>query len=218
MCLSITCNNTSNFETFDRNPSLEVRSVFFDILKAFNKVWHEGLLYKLKSMSISGQIYNLLENYLSSRFQRVFLNGQTSSLRPIFVGGHQGSILGPLLFLININDLKNELKLNSLPMTHLFLLLLRIRMKVLMFSTNLQSFSTWVYNWKMLFNSDSSKLAQEVLFFIKKKIQVHLTISLNNVHIERVSYHKHLGILLDEKLNFKQQIDNAISKVNKVFR
>ena len=91
-------------------------------------------------------------------------------------------------------------------------------MKVLMFSTNLQSFSTWVYNWKMLFNSDSSKLAQEVLFFIKKKIQVHLTISLNNVQVERVSYHKHLGILLDEKLNFKQQIDNAISKVNKIFR
>ena len=169
-------------------------------------------------MSISGEIYNLLENYLSSRFQRVFLNGQTSSLRPIFVGGHQGSILGPLLFFININDLKNELKLNSLPMTHLFLLLLRIRMKVLMFSTNLQSFSTWVYNWKMLFNSDSSKLAQEVVFFIKKKIQLHLTISLNNVQVERVSSHKHLGILLDEKLNFKQQIDNAISKVNKVFR
>ena len=168
-------------------------------------------------MSISGEIYNLLENYLSSRFQRVFLNGQTSSLRPILVGGRQGSILGPLLFLININDLNNELKLNSLLMTHLFLLLLRIRMKVLMFSTNLQSFSTWVYNWKMLFNSDSSKLAQEVVFFIKKKIQLHLTISLNNVQVERVSYHKHLGILLDEKLNFKQQIDNAISKVNKVF-
>ena len=67
----------------------------------------------------------------------------------------------------------------------------------------------------MLFNPDSSKPAQEVLFSRKNKIQVHPTISLNNVRVERVSYQKHLVILLDEKLNFKQHIDSAISKVNK---
>ena len=63
------------FEAFDCNPSLEVRSVFLDISKAFDKVWHKGLLYKLKSMGISGKLYNLLENYLSERSQRVLLNG-----------------------------------------------------------------------------------------------------------------------------------------------
>ena len=67
------------FEAFDCNPSLEVRSVFLDISKAFDKVWHEGMLYKLKSMGISGELYYLLENYLSNRFQRVLLNGQASS-------------------------------------------------------------------------------------------------------------------------------------------
>ena len=67
------------FEAFDCNPSLEVRSVFLDISKAFDVVWHEGLLYKLKSMSFSEELYNILENYLSGRFQRVVLNGQTSS-------------------------------------------------------------------------------------------------------------------------------------------
>ena len=56
------------FETFDCNPSLEVRSVFLDISKALDKVWHEGLLYKLKSMGFSGERYNILENYLSGRF------------------------------------------------------------------------------------------------------------------------------------------------------
>ena len=67
------------FETFDCNPPLEVRSVFLDMSKAFDKVWHPGLLYKLDSVGISEELYNLLENYLSGRFQRVVLNGQTSS-------------------------------------------------------------------------------------------------------------------------------------------
>ena len=71
------------FEAFDCNPSLEVRSVFLDMSKAFDKVLHEGLLYKLKSMGNSGELYNLLENYLSDRFQRVLLNGQASSWRPV---------------------------------------------------------------------------------------------------------------------------------------
>ena len=82
-------------------------------------------------------------------------------------------------------------------------------------NNDLQSISTWGYNWKMLFNPDSSKPAQEMLFSRKKKIQVYRTISLNNVQVERVAYQKHPGILLDEKLNFKRHIDSAISKVNK---
>ena len=64
-------------------------------------------------MGISGELYNLLENYLSGRLQRVILNGQTSSWRHILAGVSQGPILGPLLFLIYINDLPNELKSNA---------------------------------------------------------------------------------------------------------
>ena len=59
------------FEAFNCNPSLKVRSVFQDIFTGFDKVWHEGMHYKLKSKGISGELYNLLENYLSNRFQRV---------------------------------------------------------------------------------------------------------------------------------------------------
>ena len=64
-------------------------------------------------MGILGGIYDLLENYLSGRLQRVILNGQTSSWRPILAGVPQGPILAPLLFLIYINDLPNELKSNA---------------------------------------------------------------------------------------------------------
>ena len=114
------------FEAFDCNPTLEVRSVFLDISKAFDKLWHEGLLFKLRSMGISGELYNLLGNYLSGRFQRVILNGQTFPWRPVIAGVPQDSILDPLLFLVCINPLDPVvsclLAQNSLLMTLLFLL------------------------------------------------------------------------------------------------
>ena len=99
------------FHTFDCNPSLEVRSVFLDISKAFDKVWNGEMLYKLKSMGISGELYNLLENYLCNRFQRV-LNGKASSCRPVLAKVPQWSVRDLFLFLIYINDLPNELKPN----------------------------------------------------------------------------------------------------------
>ena len=67
----------------------------------------------------------------------------------------------------------------------------------------------------MLFNPDPTKPAQEVIFSKKKKIQTHPIISLNNIQVEKVPYQKHLGILLDEKLNFKQHVDSAILEMNK---
>ena len=101
------------FEAFDCNPPLEVRSVLLDVLKAFDKVWHKVLLHKLKSMGISGNLFNLLENYLSGRFQRVVLYGQTSSWRPVLACVPQGSIVGSLLFLVYIKDEPNGLKSNA---------------------------------------------------------------------------------------------------------
>ena len=206
------------FKAFDCNPSLEVRSVFLDISKAFDKVWHEGLLYKLKSMGISGELYNLLENYLSDRFQRVLLNGQASSWRPVLAGVPQGSILGPLLFLIYINDLPNELKSNAklfVDDTPLFTIVKDKTESANILSNDLSEISKWAYDWKMLFNPDPCKPAQEVVFSRKKKTQSHPAISLNNIQVERTSYQKHLGLLLDEKLNFKQHVDSAILKMNK---
>ena len=206
------------FEAFDCNPTLEVRSVFLDISKAFDKVWHEGLLYKLKSMGISGELIKLPENYLSNRLQRVVLNGQTSPWRPVLAGVPQGSILGPLLFLIYINDLPNRLKSNMKLFaddTSLFTIVKDKNESANILNNDLSLISRWAYDWKMLFNPDPKKPTQEVIFSRKKQSQSHPTISLNNIPVERASYQKHLGIILDEKLNFKQHIDNAILKINK---
>ena len=199
------------------NPSLEVRSVFLDISKAFDKVWHEGLIYKIKSMGISGEILNLLENYLSDRYQRVALNGQTSSWTPVLAGVPQGSISGPLLFLIYINDLPNELQSNAKLFaddTSLFAVTNDKNVCANILNNDLLAISKWAFNWKMLFNPDPKKPAQEVLFSRKKQVQIHTTINLNNVEVERIPFPRHFGFMLDEKLNFRQHIDSAISKIN----
>ena len=109
--LSITHEIYSSFDN-----GFEVRSVFLDISKAFNKVWHEGIIFKLQQNGISDDLLNILSDFLRKKKQRVKLNGESYSWTNVNAGAPQGSILGPLLFqsILMICQMAYHLMLNYL--------------------------------------------------------------------------------------------------------
>ena len=203
---------------FDDNSCLEVRSVYLDMSKAFDKVWHEGLLHKLKQNGIDGNLLALLTNYLSNRRQRVVLNGKGSDWAPILSGVPQGSVLGPLLFLIFINDLEvgilSQIKFFA-DDTSLYSVVKDPEKSARELNHDLEVINNWANQWKMSFNPDPTKPAEEILFSHKRNPVVHPPLYFNGVEVKRVSEHKHLGLVLDPLLNFAAHFKEKIAKARK---
>jgi len=205
-------------KAFDDKKSIEVRSIFLDISKAFDKVWHEGLIFKLKQNGVCGNSINLLTNYLTNRKQRVVLNGKFSDFCPILSGVPQGSVLGPLLFLIYINDLEKDIKSTVkffADDTMLFSLVHDPILTANQLNHDLALITQWAHQWKMAFNPDVTKQAVEVIFSHKTKVIYHPPLYFNGTIVSRVNDHKHLGVILDKKLSFSKHINEKINKTKK---
>ena len=122
--------------------------MFLDISKAFDKVWHDSLVFKLKTYGITGPLLLLIESYLSSRQQRVILNGKSSDWSFITAGVPQGSVLGPLFFLIYINDLSSDANLFA-DDTSLFTVVYDETVAAGQLNRDLKVVTDWAYQWKM---------------------------------------------------------------------
>ena len=206
------------FKAFDCNPPLDVRSVYLDISKAFDRVWHEGLIYKLRRCGVSGELLSLIRSFLMNRKQRTVLNGQNSDWGDISAGVPQDSILGPLFFLVYINDLAANVKCNVKLFaddTSLFTVVEDPNTAASDMNHDLELIKQWAHDWKMSFNPDPQKQAVELIFSTKKVETNHPEIRFNNAPVVRVDEHKHLGIILDTKLSFSTHIKAAISKTRK---
>ena len=192
--------------------------MFLDISKAFDKVWHKGLIFKLEQNGISGKLLILITDFLKNQKQRVVLNGQVSSWADILAGVPQGSILGPLFFLIYINDLSDGLSSNPKMFaddTSLFSVVHNVYDSCNDLNNDLNKISDWAHKWKMSFNPDPTKQAQEVIFSRKKKKISHPDIFFNNSLVEQSQFQKHLGMFLDSKLDFSEHFKNMLNKINK---
>ena len=203
-------------EAFDDPKSLEVRAVFLDISKAFDKVWHDGLIFKLKQNGISGSLTKLFGNYLHNRKQRVVLNGFYSDYSIVESGVPQGSVLGPLLFLIYINDLEKNIRSNVKFFADDTMLFSIVKDPVISANTlnnDLDIIYQCAHQWKMEFNPDPTKQATEVLFSCKKVSPNHPQLIFNDV--VKVNEQKHLGLILQSGLSFEKHLNEKIIKAKK---
>ena len=194
-----------------------VVSVFLDFKKAFNCVNHEILLEKMSLYGVRGVAYDWFKSYLTDRQQYVSLNGEVSGLRSIDRGVPQGSILGPLLFLIFINDFPN--------ITDFFKFTLfaddstltcsfkntpadQIKLKI---NSELSKINNWLFQNRIKINAQKSNF---ISFSYRKPLQLNSLI-IGTDTINEVQTTKFLGIILDQNLNFKSHINYIQSKLSR---
>ena len=189
--------------------------IFCDVSKAFDRVWHKGLLEKLKAHGICGPLLAFLNNYLSNRTQLVFINESSSCLLATNAGVPQGSVLGPLMFLIYVNDIADSL----MSITRIFAddtSLSSSSKDIDEIKINLESDLDKIHDWSVKWKVDFNPNKTELLFI--GSCPENFAVKFNNTPIKPVNNHKHLGITLDSNAKWSLHIDNicksALTRIN----
>ena len=205
----------SIYTAFEEFPSRETRAVFLDISKAFDKVWHEGLLFKLNSNGITCSLIALIRAFLTDRCQHVVLNGKCSDWKLVTAGVPQGSVLGPLFFVIYINDFVDDFSSKTKLFaddTSLFTTVYDEAVAADQLNCDLNIISDWIYQWKGQFNPYKNKQAVQVIFSCNKYKPNHPSFFFNQSEVVTKDEYIHLGMILDSKLNFNSHVREAIIK------
>ena len=183
--------------------------------KAFDRVWHRDLLFKLRQHGIAGPLLKWISDYLSDRTQRVAVKSCVSSTRSVNAGVPQGSVLGPLLFLIYVNDIADSL----LSLTRLFAddsSLFYSTSSILdlqgIINQDLQILSAWAKQWLVNFNP----LKTEGILFTLKRMFNLPHIFFGGILINFVTDHKHLGLTLNNKGRWGKHIENIVTSASKI--
>ena len=135
--------------------------LFLDVSSAFDKVWHSGLIAKLEQIGVSGICLDILKSYLSERKQIVVVDGIKSNILEVNAGIPQGSRLGPLLFIIYMNDIMNDIESDILIFaddTLLFASGHDPTETANILNRDLIKISNWASKWKVIFNLKSQKI------------------------------------------------------------
>ena len=194
--------------------------IFIDLSKAFDTVNHQILIDKLEHYGIRGKALEIFKSYLSNRKQYVQLEKSKSQLRPITCGVPQGSVLGPLFFILFINDLykccpEGKVRLFA-DDTTIFFHKNNINDIITTGKLIMIQLTNWLRANKLTLNADKSTFT--IFKSHKKKIpNMPETIEFLNQSIKRASHNKFLGVILDEHLSWSNHITELSNKLKRLF-
>ena len=190
-----------------------VDAIYLDFAKAFDTVPHKRLIGKLKAYGINGKVLNWIKGFLKDRTQKVRVNGECSEQAKVMSGIPQGSVLGPILFVIYINDLPAEVKSRALLFaddTKIYRLIKSIADSKQL-QQDLDGVVEWSRKWLLAFNS--SKCHVLSLGEIENIVHAHYY-TMDGVVLEHVFEEKDLGIIVDSQLTFDEHISQKVKKAN----
>ena len=192
-----------------------VDTVYFDFSKAFDTVPHKRLMNKLQSYGISGHIQRWIKSFLTGRSQFVKVNDEISECLPVISGVPQGSVLGPLLFIIFINDLP-EIVTSSI---YLFADDTKLMRKITSkheadaLQKDIDALEAWAKKWLLKFNIDKCHVLTLGNF---ENTQYTKRYKLNGKEIEHVFEEKDLGVHIDSELSFDKHVSTIVNKANSI--
>lgn len=192
--------------------------VFLDVAKAFDKVWHNGIVYKLNALKFPISQVEMIDSYLRDREFRVNVNGTLSSKRNIKSGVPQGSVLGPVLFNLYTNDIPADSHKTSIALYADDAAVISSSWSSEEVGKNLQialdTLHEWYSKWKITINPSKTTAT---LFTRRPKKHPEPLLVLNNNTIQFTKSSKYLGVILDKKLNWIEQVKSVKSKANQKF-
>ena len=198
------------------DDGLQVDVVFLDVSKTFDRVSHDLLLHKLCNFGISGSLLNWCENYLSHREQRVVIDGQSSAWSVVPSGVPQGSLLGPLFFVIFISDLPDVV----MPGNTIALYADDCKTsRVVSYPSDQQKFQSDLDNlceWSQRNLMDFNVKKCILLRITKKRMPFHADLILNGCSLEETYEFCDLGLVTGNKLSWNAHVDKICSKANKI--
>jgi len=196
-------------------------AVFLDLSKAFDTVDHQLLLKKLKSLGLNNNSMDWFKSYLSAREQVVSIGNCLSCPKPISVGVPQGSILGPLLFIIYVNDLPQCLRHCKIILyaddTLIYYSAKTAQDVEIYLNIDLKTVSQWLLSNLLTLNCAKSRV---VLFGSTRRLKSLNTVSIkiNDSPLEHANTFKYLGVTLREDLSWNEHIKNIVNKTNQRHR
>jgi Reverse transcriptase (RNA-dependent DNA polymerase) len=215
---SHSCETALNFVIADWKDAMDNNqttvALFLDLKRAFETVDRKILLKKLERIGVRGVEKEWFESYLTGRTQRTKIDDILSGPVENHLGVPQGSVLGPLLFLLYINDINTTVNLCHIKLfaddTLVYISDKNVEQAISKMNSELYKLNEWLKLNKLILNNEKTVY----MIINNKKVETDETIKMDGKNIMKVDQVKYLGIILDNKLNFNEHFENVVKKIS----